>query len=88
MRKLIVVLMLAVVALIGAMTAPRAQAQTEYPSVAGLTPFTQAANYMSLPGWLRYQQLLKAGNWISREEAVEAVRQQNAPTGPAPLAGG
>jgi hypothetical protein len=87
MRKLIVVLMLAVAALAGAVMAPQAQAQTEYPSVSGLTPFTQPANYMSLPGWLRYQHLLRSGRWISREEAVEAVRQQGAPVGPAPAEG-
>jgi hypothetical protein len=46
-----------------------------------LTPFSQAANYMSLPGYLRYRYLLESGRWISREEAEEAVRQQGAPTG-------
>ena len=85
MRKLFVVVMLIAVALIGAIAAPRAQAQAQYPSVRGVTPFTQAANYMSLPGFLRYQYLLTSGRWISREEAEEAVRQQGAPTGPATM---
>lgn len=82
MRKLFVVMMLAAVALFSAVLAPKAQAQT-YPNVRGVTPFTQAANYMSLPGFLRYQYLLSSGRWISRDEAEEQVRQQGAPTGPA-----
>jgi hypothetical protein len=81
MRKLIVVLVLAVAAFVGAVFAPQAQAQTDYPSVSGITPFTQAANYMSLPGYLRYRYLLQTGRWISREEADEAVRQQGGATG-------
>ncbi len=66
---------------------PQAQAQTQYPDVRNLTPFTQQANYMSLPGYLRYSYLLTAGRWISREEAEEAVRQQGAPTGTTATAG-
>ncbi|HEX8833045.1 MAG TPA: hypothetical protein VF719_02530 [Abditibacteriaceae bacterium] len=84
MRKFIVTLMLAVVAIAGAVFAPQAQAQT-YPDVKALTPFTQPANYMSLPGYLRYRHLLGSGRWISREEAEEATRQQGAPTGPATM---
>lgn len=79
MRKLIVIVVLAVAALVGAIAAPQAQAQ-DYPSVSGVTPFTQAANYMSLPGYLRYRYLLQTGRWISREEADEAVRQQGGAT--------
>ncbi len=87
MRKLFVVVMLAAMALLGAVMAPQAQAQTQYPDVRNLTPFTQQANYMSLPGYLRYSYLLTAGRWISREEAEEAVRQQGAPTGTTGTAG-
>lgn len=83
MRKFFVVVTLAAMAVLGAMSAKQAQAQTQYPDVRGLTPFTQAANYMSLPGYLRYRYLLESGRWISREEAEEAVRQQGAPTGTA-----
>jgi hypothetical protein len=82
MRKLFVVVTLAVMAVVGAVTAPKAQAQT-YPSVSGLTPFSQGANYMSLPGYLRYRYLLDSGRWISREEAEQQVQSQGAPTGPA-----
>jgi hypothetical protein len=80
MRKFFVVLMVAVVAVAGAVFAPQAQAQS-YPDVKALTPFTQSANYMSLPGYLRYRHLFNTGRWISRDEAEEAVRQQGAPTG-------
>jgi hypothetical protein len=73
MSKRIVVGMLVVVAALGATPA---QAQTEMPKVAGLTPFTQQANYMSLPGYLRFQHLLKTGQWLSHEAAVQAVRDQ------------
>ncbi len=75
MRKLIVVVM-AAAAMLTAATAKQAQAQTNYPNVAGLTAFTQAANYMSLPGYLRYRYFLDSGRWISREEAENAVRTQ------------
>jgi hypothetical protein len=87
MRKLFVVVMLAAMAVLGAVVAPQAQAQTQYPDVKSLTPFSPSANYMSLPGYLRYTYLLSSGRWISREEAEEAVRQQGAPTGPTGMAG-
>jgi len=83
MRKLVVVLILALTALFGALNAPQAQAQGAYPDVTGLTPFTAGANYMSLPGWLRWQHLLRSGRWISRTEAEQAVRDQGKPIGPA-----
>ncbi|MDQ3815920.1 MAG: hypothetical protein M3347_18580 [Armatimonadota bacterium] len=83
MRKLVVVLILALTAFLGALLAPQAQAAGQYPDVTGLTPFTQGANYMSLPGYLRWQHLLKTGRWISRQEAEQAVRDQGKPIGPA-----
>ena len=75
MRKIIVVAM-AAAAILTAVTTKQAQAQTNYPNVAGVTAFTQAANYMSLPGYLRYRYFLDSGRWISRTEAEEAVRTQ------------
>jgi hypothetical protein len=74
-KKLVVAVVLAGAAFAGAVNAPEAQAQT-YPSVAGKTPFTQEANYMSLPGYLRLLYLQSTGRWISRDEAVAAVRAQ------------
>lgn len=83
MRKLMVMLVLALIALVSAFAAPQAQAQT-YPDVSKLTPFTPECNYMSVPGYLRWQYLLSSGRWISREQAVEQVRQQGGNAGPAP----
>lgn len=69
------------IALIGAMTlsalvAPKAQAQTSDIPVAGLTPFTAEANYMSIPGYLRYRTFANTNNWISYEEAARLVAEQ------------
>lgn len=80
MRKIYVVLTLAGMAIAGAVMAPGAQAQT-LPDVRSAVPFTQGANYMSLPGFLRYQTLLQQSRWISREEAERAVADQGAPVG-------
>ena len=71
MRKLVVVVVLAMAALIGTIAAPKAEAQV---SVSGLTPFSPEANYMSLPGYLRWVTLRDTGRWISREEAEARVR--------------
>lgn len=71
MRKLVVVVVLAMAALIGTLTAPNAEAQV---SVSGLRPFSPEANYMSLPGYLRWVTLRDTGRWISREEAEQRVR--------------
>jgi hypothetical protein len=75
-KKVTVAMVLAGAALAAAVNAPAAQAQGNYPSVTGLTPFTQQANYMSLPGYLRLRYLQDTGRWISRDEAVAAVRAQ------------
>lgn len=76
MRKLIVVGTLAAVALLSTVTAKQAQAQTNYPNVAGVTAFSAGANFMSLPGYLRYRYFLDSGRWITRDEAENAVKTQ------------
>jgi hypothetical protein len=48
----------------------------EYPNVAGAQPFSAAANYMSLPGYLRWQTFREQGMWITYAEAVRIVRAQ------------
>ncbi len=75
MRKTTIALAFAASALIGALAAPRAQAQS-YPAVKGLTPFSAEANYMSLPGYLRYRYFVTAQKWISYEEAARIVAEQ------------
>jgi hypothetical protein len=48
----------------------------DYPNVASLQAFTPEANFMSLPGYLRYLTFLQEGTWLTREEAVRIVLQQ------------
>ncbi len=76
MRKLIVVGTLAAVALLSTVGAKQASAQTNYPNVSGVTAFSQGANFMSLPGYLRYRYFLESGRWITREEAETVVGTQ------------
>jgi len=75
MRKLMIVTFVAAAAVASTFTASRVEAQ-EYPSVAGLTAFTPEANFMSLPGYLRWKHFQASGQWISRDEAVQAVNGQ------------
>jgi hypothetical protein len=77
MRKLIIVAFVAAAAVVGLFAAPSAQAQ-EYPDVSGKTAFTPEANFMSLPGYLRWEHYKATGQWISRDEAVQAARAQGA----------
>lgn len=48
----------------------------EYPAVSGLKPFSAEANYMSLPGYLRFLVYERDGIWLSRQEAVAIVDRQ------------
>lgn len=77
MKKLIVVIAVATATLLTVGT-KQAQAQTTYPSVSGVSAFTQGANFMSLAGYLRYRYFFESGRWITRAEAEEAVRSQGA----------
>jgi len=52
------------------------QTQGQYPNVANLKPFSAEANYMSLAGYLRYLVFQQTGQWLTREEAVRIVSQQ------------
>ncbi|MBI2266551.1 MAG: hypothetical protein HYU64_15545 [Armatimonadetes bacterium] len=48
----------------------------EYPNVANLRPFSPEANYMSLPGYLRFLVFEQDGIWLSRAECAAIVRSQ------------
>lgn len=48
----------------------------EFPQVAEVKPFSQEANFMSLPGYVRLLVWEQQGVWLSREEAVAAVDTQ------------
>jgi hypothetical protein len=78
MKKIQIMLTLAAIALIGALSAPRANAAVD---ISALQPFTPQANFMSLPGYVRYQTLITEGRWMTREEAEEIVRAAGKPTG-------
>ena len=56
--------------------APAADAQMVDPKIGTVTPFTAAANFMSLPGYLRYLIHEQSGQWLTYGEAARAVRQQ------------
>lgn len=46
------------------------------PNVATLTPFSAEANFMSLPGYLRWLLFQQTGEWITYEEAARMVEEQ------------
>jgi hypothetical protein len=48
----------------------------QYPRVASAEPFSAQANYMSLPGYLRYVVHQRTGLWLTRGEARHIVLQQ------------
>ena len=66
----------AAAAVIGALAAPQAQAQSKYPSVTGVTPFSAEANFMSKPGYLRYRYFVSSGEWLSYTDAARIVAEQ------------
>ena len=73
MRKLFVGLMLAGAMMLGAMTTPANAASAGGVSLDNAVAFTQSANFMSIPGYVRYMIFLKDGRWISRQESEQLV---------------
>jgi hypothetical protein len=74
MRKLIVGLALAAATTFGALSVPaQAQSAGGVP-LNGVVAFTASANYMSIPGYVRYRIFLADGRWLSRQEAEELLR--------------
>ena len=59
--------------LMSAVFAPAVSAQ-QYPSVANVTAFSAGANFMSLPGYLRYLVHQRTGQWLTITEAARAVQ--------------
>jgi hypothetical protein len=76
--RALVILVLASVLLAAAIAPAFAQ---QVPSVSNLEPFSAEANFMSLPGYLRWLLFQQNGNWITYQEAARMVQQQ---TGQAP----
>lgn len=62
-------MMMALIGLVALGSVKPASAQT-IPNVQGLTPFTVTTNYMSLPGFLRWQYFKENKVWISIREAM------------------
>ena len=59
------------------MAAPAPPAMAgEYPNVASLQPFSPEADYMSVPGYLRWQVFRTQGTWLSYAEARRIVIAQ------------
>ncbi len=63
-----------------------ARAQS-YPSVDGVEQFTASANFMSLPGYLRWRYYLDSGRWMSRDSVCGPVRDQIGTVPMAPIGG-
>ncbi len=47
----------------------------QFPKVSGLKAFAPEANFMSLPGYLRYLMHQQTGQWLTYAEATRAVQQ-------------
>jgi hypothetical protein len=58
-----------------AVFAPTVSAQ-QYPNVGNVKAFSAGANFMSLPGYLRYLVHQQTGQWLTVTEAARAIHQQ------------
>jgi len=68
-------LILVVAGVMLAWTAPPAAA-AEYANVAGLEPWSEQTNFMSLAGYLRWMTFQDQGVWLSTAEAKRIVAAQ------------
>ena len=51
-----------------------AEAQAQDVDIAGMKPFSQQANYMSLAGYVRFRHFAATGEWMTRQAAEEYVK--------------
>jgi hypothetical protein len=77
MRKFILGIVLAATAAVALVATPQAEAQTTYPNVSGLTPFTAECGYLSKPGYLRYRHFVASGEWLTYEAAAQIAADQS-----------
>jgi hypothetical protein len=56
--------------------APAPTPAGQYPNLASLQPFSAEANFMSLPGDLRYLVFQHTSQWLTRPEADRVVSQE------------
>ena len=47
-----------------------------YPKVTNLWPFSPAANFMSLPGYLGYLSFQRLGHWLTYTQATRMVQEE------------
>ena len=73
MKKVVITAALTAITMLG-MVLP-IYAQTA-PDVHNLPAYTAESNYMSLPGYLRWQYFQETNNWISYRQAVAMVRDE------------
>jgi hypothetical protein len=59
--------------MVSAVFAPTVSAQ-QYPKVGNVKAFSAGANFMSLPGYLRYLVHQRTGQWLTVTEAARAVQ--------------
>ncbi len=72
-RRGIVMLLLTALLVAGAIAPVFAQ---EFPNVSTLKAFAPEANFMSLPGYLRWLVFQQTSNWITYQEAARIVGEQ------------
>jgi hypothetical protein len=76
MSKIVTTIIIVLVAVVvSAVFSPTVSAQ-QYPSVANVKAFSAGANFMSLPGYLRYLVHQQTGQWLTLLEATRVVKQQ------------
>jgi len=73
MTHRLIVLTIAVLMVVGLIAPAFAQ---QYPNVGNLKAFSTEANFMSLPGYLRWVTFQQTGQWITYAEAERIVKQQ------------
>lgn len=62
--------------LVMVMTTATVAAASQYPQVSTLHAFSPDANYMSLPGYLRYLVHQQDGHWLRFRETARIVHQE------------
>ena len=75
MKKMLVVLGVILV-VGGAAFSQAATTGASVPNVKGIKAFSPAANFLSLPGLLRWQYFIDNGSWITPAEAERLVKEQ------------
>ncbi|MGH2405511.1 MAG: hypothetical protein ACRDGN_13775 [bacterium] len=73
MTHKLAIVVIAALLLVGSVAPAFAQ---QYPNVSKLEPFSAEANFMSLPGYLRWVVFQQTNSWITYAEAERIVKEQ------------